>query len=70
MQALKWRYLLIRSITIVAGNSNPHELKQVAGTTEKPAKASLKEKLEAYKAQVAGMGNTGTDKTKGKEAVI
>ncbi len=54
----------------VAGNSNPHELKQVAGTTEKPAKASLKEKLEAYKAQVAGMGNTGTDKTKGKEAVI
>ena len=54
----------------VAGNSNPHELKWVAETTEKPAKTSLKEKLEAYKTQVAGMGNAGTNKTKGKEAVI
>ena len=53
-----------------AGNSNPHELKRVGETAEKPAKASLKEKLEIYKAQVEGMGNIGTDKTKGKEAVI
>ncbi len=54
----------------VVENSNPHELKWVAETTEKPAKTSLKEKLEAYKAQVAGMGNAGTNKAKGKEAVI
>lgn len=50
-----------------AENSNPHGLKLVAGTADKPAKASLKEKLAAYKAQVAGVGNAGTDKTKGKE---
>ncbi len=53
-----------------AGNGSLHGLKLVAGNTDKPAKTSLKEKLEAYKAQVAGMGNAGTDKTKGKEAVI
>ena len=34
------------------------------------AKASLKEKLEAYKAQAAGMGNAGTDKIKGKEETV
>ncbi len=54
----------------VAENNSPHGLKLVAGNNDKPAKASLKEKLEAYKAQVAGVENTGTDKTKGKEAVI
>ena len=54
----------------VAENNSPHGLKLVAGNNDKPAKASLKEKLEAYKAQVAGVGNIGTDKTKGKEAVI
>ncbi len=53
-----------------AENGSPHGLKLVAGTADKPAKASLKEKLAAYKAQVACMENTGTDKTKGKEAVI
>ncbi len=53
-----------------AENGSPHGLKLVAGNADKTAKASLKEKLEAYKAQVAGMGNAGTDKTKGKEAVI
>lgn len=47
-----------------------HGLKLVAGTADKPEKASLKEKLAAYKAQVAGAENTGTDITKGKEAVI
>ena len=50
----------------VAENNSPHGLKLVAGNNDKPAKASLKEKLEAYKAQVAGVENTGTDKTKGK----
>lgn len=53
-----------------AENGNPHELKLVAGTADKTAKASLKEKLAAYRAQVAGVENTKTDKTKGKEAVI
>ena len=53
-----------------AENNSPHGLKLVAGTADKPAKASLKEKLAAYKAQVAGAENIGTDKTKGKEAVI
>ena len=51
-------------------NGNPHGLKLVAGIADKTAKASLKEKLAAYKAQVAGVDNTKTDKTKGKEAVI
>ena len=54
----------------VAENGSLHELKLEAGKTDKPAKASLKEKLEAYKAQVADVGNTGTVKTKGKEEVI
>ncbi len=53
-----------------AENGSPHGLKLVAGTADKPAKASLKEKLAAYKAQVAGVENAGADKTKGKEAVI
>lgn len=53
-----------------AENDSSHGLNLAAGNTDKPAKASLKEKLEAYKAQVAGMGNTGKDKTKGKEEVI
>lgn len=53
-----------------AENGSPHGLKLVAGNAEKPAKASLREKLEAYKVQVAGAGNIGADKTKGKEAVI
>ena len=53
-----------------AENNSPHGLKLVAGNAEKPVRTSLKEKLEAYKAQVAGAGNIGTDKTKGKEAVI
>ena len=53
-----------------AENGSPHGLRLVAGTADKPAKASLKEKLAAYKAQVAGVENTGMDKTKGKEAVI
>ena len=53
-----------------AENNSSHGLKLVAGTADKPAKASLKEKLAAYKEQVAGAENTGTDKTKGKEAVI
>lgn len=53
-----------------AENNSPHGLKLVAGNAEKPVRISLKEKLEAYKAQVAGAGNIGTDKTKGKEAVI
>ena len=53
-----------------ADNGSSHELKLEAGNTDKPAKASLKEKLEAYKAQVAGMGKTGMDKIKGKEEVI
>ncbi len=51
-------------------NGSQHGLKLAAGNTDKTAKASLKEKLETYKEQVAGMGNAGTDKTKGKEAVI
>ena len=53
-----------------AENNSPHGLKLVAGNAEKPVRTSLKEKLEVYKAQVAGAGNIGTDKTKGKEAVI
>ncbi len=53
-----------------AENGNPHGLKLVAGNVDKPAKASLREKLETYKARVAGIESTGTDKTKGKEAVI
>lgn len=32
-----------------AENGSPHGLKLVAGNAEKPAKASLREKLEAYK---------------------
>ena len=48
-----------------AENDSSHGLNLAAGNTDKPAKASLKEKLEAYKAQVAGMGNTGKD-NKGK----
>jgi len=47
-------------------NGSQHGLKLAAGNTDKTAKASLKEKLETYKEQVAGMGNAGTDKTKGK----
>ena len=53
-----------------AENNSSHGLEVVAGNADKPAKASLKEKLAAYKAQVAGMENAGADKTKGKEAVI
>lgn len=53
-----------------AENGSSQGLKMAAENTDKPAKVSLKEKLEAYKAQVAGMGNTGKDKTKGKEEVI
>ena len=45
-------------------------LKLVDGNVDKAVKTSLKEKLEAYKAQVAGVGNAGIDKTKGKEAAI
>lgn len=45
-------------------------LKLVDGNVDKAVKTSLKEKLEAYKAQVAGVGSAGIDKTKGKDAAI
>ena len=54
-----------------AENNIPKGLKLVAGNTDNPTKKTvLKEKLEIYNAQVAGIGNAGTGKTKGKEAVI
>jgi len=53
------------------GNGSLQGLKPAVGMADKPAqKASLKEKLEAYKTQVAGIGNAGKEKTKGKEEII
>ena len=49
-----------------AENGNPLGLKLVAGTADKPAKASLKEKLEAYKVRVAGVGKPERIKQKEK----
>jgi len=45
-------------------------VKNAAADKLQTAKASLREKLDAYKAQVAGMGKTGTDKTKEKEEAV
>lgn len=45
-------------------------VKNAAADKLQTAKASLREKLDAYKAQVAGMGKTGTDKTREKEEAV
>ena len=53
------------------GNGSLQGLKPVAGMADKPAqKTSLKEKLEAYKAQVAGTGKQSIEKAKGKEEML
>ncbi len=53
------------------GSGSLRGLKPAVGMADKPAqKASLKEKLEAYKAQVAGTGKQGIEKAKGKEEML
>ena len=46
-------------------------LRAAAAMADKPVqRASLKEKLAAYKAQVSGAGRADTEKAKGKEETL
>jgi len=55
----------------VVGNGSCQTPKPAVAMADKPAqKASLKEKLEAYRAQVAGTGKQGIEKAKGKEKML
>jgi len=53
------------------GNGNPQGFKLVASMADKPVRrTSLKEKLEAFKAQAAGVGKPEIGKAKGKEETL
>ena len=57
--------------TYMVGNNSPHGLKAAAAMCDKPVqKMSLKEKLEAFKAQAAGTDRTDTEKAKRKEETL
>ena len=52
-------------------NGNPQGLKLMAAMADKPVqRASLKEKLETFKVQVAGTGKPNIEKVKGKEETL
>ena len=52
-------------------NGNPQGLKLTAGMADKPVqRASLKEKLEAFKVRAAGAGKLEIGKAKGKEETL
>lgn len=53
-----------------AENDSSHGLNLAAGNTDKPAKASLKEKLEAFKRKAAGAEKPDMGKAKGKEEML
>ena len=54
-----------------AENGNPQGLKLAAAMADKPVqRTSLKEKLEAFKAQVAGTDRGDNEKTKRKEEML
>ena len=57
--------------TYMVGNNSLHGLKAAAAMCDKPVqKMSLKEKLEAFKAQAAGTDRTDTEKAKRKEETL